>query len=337
MPVFGALCFFLSAVEFIIPKPLPFLRIGLANVPLMLALDIVSFPAFLLLALIKILGQAIISGTLFSYLLLFSAAGTLGAAFTMYLLRGIPKKLLSLAGISVAGACVSNTLQLIIGRFFIFGEGIWYIMPPFLCIGAVTSLLLGIFCEQFKSESEWYAEVNREESFFSLDLPLNTGASKYSGLRLGVGCILMLLLLFMQGITAKLVIFAASLLLCAGEKKKIHWVPLLVSSFGIILCHGLIPMGKELVSVLGFPITSGALLTGLEKAAVLQAMIHISRWMITAHIHIPGPFGTVLEESLYIFKQLAEFQHRITLKRLITGLDELLLSIPYIVKHPEMR
>lgn len=46
VPVFGALCFFLSAIEFVIPKPLPFLRIGLANVPLILALDVLSFPTF---------------------------------------------------------------------------------------------------------------------------------------------------------------------------------------------------------------------------------------------------------------------------------------------------
>lgn len=158
-PVFGALCFFLSAIEFVIPKPLPFLRIGLANVPLMLALDVLSFPAFLLLTMIKILGQAFISGTLFSYLVLFSAAGTMGAALTMYALRKLPRKAVSLVGISIAGAFVSNFIQLFIGRFFIFGEGIRYIAPPFLLIGTITSLLLGIFCESFKAESEWYAHT----------------------------------------------------------------------------------------------------------------------------------------------------------------------------------
>ena len=174
VPVFGALCFFLSAIEFVIPKPLPFLRIGLANVPLMLALDVLSFPAFLLLTVIKILGQAFISGTLFSYLILFSAAGTIGAALTMYTLHKIPRTVLSLVGISIVGAFVSNCIQLFIGRFFIFGEGIRYIAPPFLVIGTITSLLLGIFCESFEAESEWYAHIRDTDSPLYVQLPDNT-------------------------------------------------------------------------------------------------------------------------------------------------------------------
>lgn len=335
VPVFGALCFFLSAVEFIIPKPLPFLRIGLANVPLLLALDILSFPAFLVLALIKILGQALISGTLFSYLVLFSAAGTIGAAFTMYLLHGISKKILSLVGISIAGAFVSNTIQLCIGRFFIFGAGVWYMLPPFLCIGAASSLLLGMFCEQFKEESEWYAEIVHSEAAFSIQLPKKTASRPQLFFRLGIGTLLMLFLFFMAGLAIKLVILAAALLLCIAEKQKIHWVPLIISTMGIMVCHALIPMGKELFSIMGFPITSEALQNGLEKAAILQAMIHISRWTVHIPLHIPGLFGKILEESLYIFNRLLEFKNRISPKNLITGLDELLLSIPYLAVQPE--
>ena len=44
---FGALCFFLSAMEYMIPKPLPFLRLGLANLPIMLAVEVLPLPAFL--------------------------------------------------------------------------------------------------------------------------------------------------------------------------------------------------------------------------------------------------------------------------------------------------
>lgn len=220
VPVFGALCFFLSAIEFVIPKPLPFMRIGLANVPLMLALDVLSFPAFLLLAVIKIFGQAFISGTLFSYLVLFSAAGTLGAAFTMYALHSIPRKLLSLAGIGMAGAFVSNSIQLFVGRFFVFGKGIWYMLPPFLCIGAITSIVLGIFCENFKSESEWYAQITRTDSLFHIQLPDAFDQAEHPWFRLASGFILLIALLFIPGLPAKTVILAAGLLLCIAERAK---------------------------------------------------------------------------------------------------------------------
>ena len=84
---FGALCFFLSTIEYMMPKPLPFLRIGLANLPVMLALDILPLPSFLILRAIKIVGQGVITGTLFSYIFLFSAAGTISSALTMYVFR----------------------------------------------------------------------------------------------------------------------------------------------------------------------------------------------------------------------------------------------------------
>jgi len=334
VPVFGALCFFLSAIEFVIPKPMPFLRIGLANVPLMLALDVLSFPAFLSLTLIKILGQAFISGTLFSYLVLFSAAGTMGAALTMYALRKLPRKAVSLVGISIAGAFVSNFIQLFIGRFFIFGEGIRYIAPPFLLIGTITSLLLGMFCESFKAESEWYAHIRDAEAPMNIQLPDDANTAAHPYLRLITGVTLMVALLFIPGLPAKAVIFCAGLILCLAEKQKIHWMPLCISTLGIVVCHLFIPIGKELVSLGNFPLTSGALLNGLEKAIVLQAMIFISRWMLQVRIQIPGLLGMMLDDSLALFKQLLEFKNRIRPRHLIASIDELLLSIPFIIKSP---
>ena len=332
VPVFGALCFFLSAIEFVIPKPLPFMRIGLANVPLMLALDVLSFPAFLLLAVIKIFGQAFISGTLFSYLVLFSAAGTLGAAFTMYALHSIPRKLLSLAGIGMAGAFVSNSIQLFVGRFFVFGKGIWYMLPPFLCIGAITSIVLGIFCENFKSESEWYAQITRTDSLFHIQLPDAFDQAEHPWFRLASGFILLIALLFIPGLPAKTVILAAGLLLCIAERQKIHWIALAVSTAGIVICHSFIPIGKELFCIGRFPITAGALLNGVEKAVVLQAMIAVSRWTLQVRIRLPGLWGNTLDESLYIFKRLLELKDRIRPRHLITSLDELLLSLPYLTR-----
>ena len=42
----GAFCLFLSTIEYMIPKPMPFMRIGIVNLPLMLALDIFPFHTF---------------------------------------------------------------------------------------------------------------------------------------------------------------------------------------------------------------------------------------------------------------------------------------------------
>ena len=155
----GAFCLFLSTIEYLIPKPLPFMRLGIANLPLMLALDILSFPTYMLLVAIKIFGQALITGTLFSYIFLFSLAGTVTSAVAMYGLRRLcGDRRISFIGISAAGALSSNSMQLVFAWLFIFGKSTRYFAPPFLGMGVITGIALGIFCEYFSRHSQWYAQ-----------------------------------------------------------------------------------------------------------------------------------------------------------------------------------
>ncbi|MDR0569169.1 MAG: Gx transporter family protein [Spirochaetaceae bacterium] len=155
----GGVCLFLSALEYMIPKPLPFLRIGIANAPILLGLDLLSLKYFSALTLIKLFGQAIISGTLVSYVFLFSFAGAGASAGIMYLLRRLlGAERISYIGVSTAGAFVSNGVQLILARFFIFGEGVRFLTPPFLGAGLISGVALGLFCETFALRSRWYQE-----------------------------------------------------------------------------------------------------------------------------------------------------------------------------------
>jgi len=157
LAMLGAFCLFLSAVEYMIPKPLPFMRIGLANLPLLLALDVSSPRRFFILVCIKVFGQALITGTLFSYIFLFSLTGTFFSAMLMlFLRRFLGSKLISFIGIGTAGAIVSNISQLALAHVFIFRENVRYITPPFLAAGLVTGIILGVFCEAFTRKSKWY-------------------------------------------------------------------------------------------------------------------------------------------------------------------------------------
>jgi len=153
----GAFCLFLSAIEYMIPKPLPFMRIGLANLPLMLACNIFPLRSFLVLVCVKIMGQALITGTLFSYIFLFSMTGTFLSALLMYFLCNAPwKNRITFIGIGTAGAFISNLSQLSLAHVFIFRGNVFYIAPPFLAAGLVTGIVLGVFCEVFTRKSVWY-------------------------------------------------------------------------------------------------------------------------------------------------------------------------------------
>ena len=158
LALLGAFCLFLSTIEYMIPKPLPFMRIGIANLPLMLALDIFPFSTYLVLVGIKVFGQALITGTLFSYVFLFSLAGTSLAAVTMYILRRlVGQGRISFIGVGTAGAMMSNISQLVMAWLFIFRNNVRYIAPPFLAAGVITGIVLGLFCEVFVRRSQWHA------------------------------------------------------------------------------------------------------------------------------------------------------------------------------------
>lgn len=168
---FASLCLFLSAVEYAIPKPLPFMRIGLANLPIIISLLVFTRRETLLLAALKVLSQALISGTLFSYVLLFSACGTFASVLTMMALytvfqEGREKKeknaLIGTLGITVAGSLANNLAQLALARFFLFGEGTRYIAPLLLGTGFVSGIVLGSFCTLFIRKSSWLNSLKAE-------------------------------------------------------------------------------------------------------------------------------------------------------------------------------
>ena len=162
----SAFCFFLSVIEYMIPKPLPYMRIGLANLPVMLAIDILPFPAFFILVCIKILGQAIITGTLFSYIFVFSLTGTLSSALLMYGLRRIlGRDRVTFIGISTAGAMIFNLSQLTLAYLLIFRENVRYIAPAFFTAGLVTGIILGVICEIFTMRSRYYYEQLMERVY----------------------------------------------------------------------------------------------------------------------------------------------------------------------------
>jgi heptaprenyl diphosphate synthase len=153
----GALCMFLSTIEFLLPKPIPFLRVGIANLPILLGLEILSPGKVFLVVLLKVLGQGLVGGTLVSYVFLFSAVGSFASGAAMLAVHRLLGRHVTLLGVSVAGALVSNTAQIALARLLIFGPGAWLIAPPFIAVGTVTSVLLGLFAARFAGMSKWLA------------------------------------------------------------------------------------------------------------------------------------------------------------------------------------
>ena len=153
--LFAAFCIFLSTVEYMIPKPFPFFRLGLANFPIILSLMIFRSRDVVLLIILKIFGQGLLTGTLFSYIFLFSAAGAIASGVVMIVSVLLFRSAVSLIGISIAGALASNLVQLLFAKLFIFGESVKYIAPPLLIMGFISALILGLLADKFIKRSKW--------------------------------------------------------------------------------------------------------------------------------------------------------------------------------------
>ena len=162
-----AMCLFFSAVEFVIPKPFPFLRLGLANFPVILSFFILTPSQTVLLIVLKIFVQNLISGTLFSYTILFSVAGSFSSGLCMLVLFNFiykrKNRKISLVGISLAGSLFNSLAQLGISYVLIFQENTKYVAPFLLASSFVTGLLLGFFSEYFTAKSKWFLMVRTQK------------------------------------------------------------------------------------------------------------------------------------------------------------------------------
>jgi len=336
----GGLCFFLSTLEYMIPKPLPFIRLGLANFPLLLALDILPFNYFALLATLKIAGQALISGTLFSYVFLFSLCGTTISSLLMYALRKcLGKKRISLVGVSAAGAMAFNAVTLIMAYYFVFGKSIRYAAAPILTLGIVTGTLLGFLCEYFIKCSKWYSNpdtqnvnegINKGFSIPAIQARTMNAremfyAKNFSSLDLAIAGLCMIpAFLFNQDTYMRLIQFLFFFFIALLSGKKIKPLITLSIMLAIVFFNLLVPYGELLYSIGSLKITSGALLSGLRRAVTLEGLFMLSRFCIRSDLAFPGAFGKLAGESLRVFSRLAEAKNLFTRKNWVESLDGLL-------------
>lgn len=311
MVLLGALCLFLSTLEYLVPKPLPFMRIGLANLPLMAALDLLSPRYFILLVLIKIAGAGIVGGTFFSHVFLFSLSGGVVSALVMYSLRQInpgpagmepSNHRLSLAGIGIAGSLCSSGVQLILARFLIFGGGVRYLIPPFLAVSLITGCALGLFCEHFCRRSRWYRRIvqapETESTASAGIVPLLPQApetrreqrrrlrrdrwdQRFKVSELAVAGFIALLLFLLNPSTLGRFLQFLLFWFCAWASGKKNNPLITVSVIaGITLVNLLVPYGRVLAAIGPLRITSGSLLNGLQKGITLEGLLMLSTAVI---------------------------------------------------------
>ncbi|OQX95114.1 hypothetical protein B6I21_07130, partial [candidate division KSB1 bacterium 4572_119] len=105
--------------ESLIPRPLPWVKPGLAHVATLIALFTLGNAAALIVVIGRVLIGSLLLGTLLNPTFLLSISGGLCATFIMIFLKKNFPKTFSIFGISISGAVIHNLTQLLIVELLI--------------------------------------------------------------------------------------------------------------------------------------------------------------------------------------------------------------------------
>ncbi len=106
--------------------------------------------------------------------------------------------------------------------------------------------------------------------------------------------------------------------------KRISLAATLIAGASIVLFNLFVPYGETLAVLWSFPITSGALKAGLERAVTVEGLILLSRATIRSDLRLPGTVGALVGESFRYFDRIVERKGGIERKDPIGGIDRLM-------------
>jgi len=139
-----ALALIFSYVEFLVPLSLgiPGIKIGLANIVIVMALYSLGPVHALVINLIRIALSALLFGNLFSAL--YALCGGLVSLAVMAVLK--KTGVFSLTGVSMAGGAAHNVAQLAAAAVIVGSSKVFMYMPVLVLAGMAAGIFNGIVC-----------------------------------------------------------------------------------------------------------------------------------------------------------------------------------------------
>lgn len=144
-----SLAIVLSIVESMIPifaGSIPGLKIGLANVAIMVVLYVYGFKEAIFVSISRIFIVSILRTGLFNITFFFSFSGAIFSLVFMFLFKKI--KVFSIIGVSIIGSIFHTIGQIIVALIFVQNLNILYYLPIILVFSIFTGLLTGYISKQ---------------------------------------------------------------------------------------------------------------------------------------------------------------------------------------------
>lgn len=145
LALLSAVGLILFVFEAHIPRPLPWMKLGLGNVASLLGLFWYGIRGAMAVTLVRLLLGPLLLGTLLTPAFLFSAGGGLASLGVMAVVYRYGSPAFSVIGISVWGALAHNMAQLLLAYVVLIRRGeVVILMPMLLLSSVVTGVLTGV-------------------------------------------------------------------------------------------------------------------------------------------------------------------------------------------------
>lgn len=127
-----------------LPRPVPWLKLGLANIATVIALYWLNWRAAIIVSLFRILIGSFFTGSFLTPGFFLSMSGGLLAVIVMGVMFHL--RIFGIISVSIIGATFHNLGQLLVAIYILFKNSvIWYLLPVLFLSGFLTGLIIGLF------------------------------------------------------------------------------------------------------------------------------------------------------------------------------------------------
>ena len=131
--------------ESLIPRPLPWLKPGLAHIATLLAIYMMGFSEAIIVVMVRVLVGSLLLGNLFNPTFILSLGGGFTATFAMGVTYRYFSRIFSIFGISILGAVVHNLIQLLLVQILIVHRmEIFYLAPVMILSSLFTGFIVAL-------------------------------------------------------------------------------------------------------------------------------------------------------------------------------------------------
>jgi len=147
--VLAAYALALHGFEGLLPMPIPWLRLGLANIITLVALMLYGFRTAITVTLIRVIIASIFTGTFLGPAFILSFGGGVAGTAAMGLALLIGRNVFGPVGLSLIGALFHNAGQLVLAYFLFIQriEAVLIISPVLILIGTLTGVTNGVISD----------------------------------------------------------------------------------------------------------------------------------------------------------------------------------------------